>query len=112
MHIMHLRELEMRSLKRLALRTGLLLIALIVVGTHHAMAAMPEPWKMGFQAPATPIMERIEDFHSYLLIIITLITLFVLGLLIFVIVRFNERANPVPSRTAHNTVVEILWTLI
>ena len=102
----------MRSVSRLALRSGLWLFALMAVSSGDVLAAMPEPWKLGFQAPATPIMERVEEFHNYLLIIITLITLFVLGLLVFVIVRFNERANPVPSRTAHNTLVEILWTLI
>jgi cytochrome c oxidase subunit 2 len=57
-------------------------------------------------------MDRIESFHNALLIIITLITLFVLGLLIAVIVKFNARANPMPSRTTHNTLIEVAWTLI
>ncbi|MHC8510397.1 MAG: cytochrome c oxidase subunit II [Rhodospirillales bacterium] len=69
-------------------------------------------WQMGFQEPASPVMERIASFHDLLLILITLITLFVLGLLIYVAVRFNEKANPTPSTTSHNTVIEIIWTAV
>ena len=57
-------------------------------------------------------MENIHRFHDLLLVIITVITLFVLGLLITVIVKFNAKANPVPSRTTHNTLIEVAWTLI
>jgi cytochrome c oxidase subunit 2 len=72
----------------------------------------PSPWQMTFQKAASPIMEQISLFHDYLTIIITLITLFVLGLLVYVMVRFNERRNPQPSRTTHNTPLEIAWTVI
>jgi cytochrome c oxidase subunit II len=58
------------------------------------------------------VMDYIIWFHDYLLIIITLITAFVLGLLIIVMVRFNARANPTPSRTTHNTLIEVLWTVV
>ncbi len=51
-------------------------------------------------------------FHDELLIIITLITLFVLGLLVYVMWRFNQQRNPVPSRTSHNTLIEMLWTVV
>jgi cytochrome c oxidase subunit 2 len=57
-------------------------------------------------------MDHIEWFHNWLLVIITVITLFVLGLLITVMVKFNARANPTPSRTTHNTLIEVAWTLI
>ena len=57
-------------------------------------------------------MENIVWFHDFLLYIITAITAFVLVLLVIVIVRFNARANPVPSRTTHNTLIEIAWTII
>lgn len=77
-----------------------------------AMADSPQPWEMGFQAPATPVMEQIEQFHNGLLIVITLISLFVLFLLAYVFVRFNQRRNPAPSRTSHNTLVEVLWTAL
>jgi len=69
-------------------------------------------WGLGFQDPATPVMAQIKDFHDLLLIIITLITLFVLGLLIYVMFRFSEKRNPTPSKTTHNTLIEVLWTVI
>ena len=68
---------------------------------------------MGLQDPATPVAEYINWFHNqFLLVIITIITLFVLGLLIYVMVRFNEKANPVPSKTTHHVGLEVAWTLI
>ncbi|MGI8724187.1 MAG: cytochrome c oxidase subunit II [Methyloceanibacter sp.] len=72
----------------------------------------PSPWQIGFQRAATPIMEQITSFHTFVTIIIVVIALFVLGLLVFVMVRFNETRNPLPSRTAHNTTIEIAWTVI
>ena len=77
-----------------------------------AFAAQPKPWQMGFQDAATPLMERVTSFHDLLLVIITLISLFVLALLVYVMYRFNEKANPTPSRTTHNTTIEVLWTVI
>jgi cytochrome c oxidase subunit 2 len=64
------------------------------------------------QPPATPVKDRLEAFHDELLIIITLITIFVLGLLLYVIVRFHHQRNPVPTRTSHHTVIEMLWTVV
>jgi cytochrome c oxidase subunit 2 len=57
-------------------------------------------------------MERLVDFHDELLIIITLITIFVLGLLAYVMVRFHHTRHPLPTRTSHNPVIEILWTVV
>ena len=72
-----------------------------------------EPWQMGFQAAVTPVKHRMESFHDHLLIpIVTAITLLVLGLLIYVVVKFNAKSNPRPSKTAHNTMLEIVWTLV
>ncbi len=82
------------------------------LGAGSACADEPRPWETGFQAAASPVMERIESFHTELLYIITAIAAFVLLLLIYVIVRFNERANPKPSRTTHNTLVEVIWTVV
>ena len=79
-------------------------------GSAHA--DLPKNWQITFQTPASPVMERINDLHNLLMVIITLITLFVLGLLLYVAVRFNEKANPVPSKTTHNTMIEVLWTVI
>ncbi len=72
-----------------------------------------EPWQMGLLDAASPSMEGIHWFHNGLLLpIITVITLFVLALLIYVIVKFNSKANPVPSKTTHNTMIEVVWTVV
>jgi cytochrome c oxidase subunit 2 len=70
------------------------------------------PWQMDLQKAATPIAEFIHSFHVGLLITITVITLFVLALLVIVAVKFNEKANPVPSTTTHHVGLEVAWTLI
>ncbi len=73
----------------------------------------PSPWEMTFQEAVTPVMEYITWFHNWLLVIITLITLFVLALLADRHRRASTRAaNPTPSRTTHNTLIEVAWTLI
>ena len=76
---------------------------LAVCGPALAGDGQPSPWQMGFQKAATPIMEQITSFHDFVNIIIVLIALFVLGLLIYVMIRFNEKRHPQPSRTTHNT---------
>lgn len=73
---------------------------------------LPHNWQMGYQPAVTEVMRDIESFHHELLIIITVITLFVTALLVYVMVRFNRKANPVPSKTTHNTMIEVVWTLI
>jgi cytochrome c oxidase subunit 2 len=77
-----------------------------------ALADQPHEWQFGFQDAATPITERIHQFHNVLLVIIFAIALFVVGLLAYVMVRFNHRAHPVPTRTTHNTVIEVMWTVV
>jgi cytochrome c oxidase subunit 2 len=77
-----------------------------------AYAGTPEPWGIGMQTPASPSAEHLHDFHNLLMIIISSITLFVLLLLIYVVVRFNKRANPVPRKFSHNTLIEVIWTVI
>ena len=86
-------------------------LATALTGTG-ASASVPAPWQMGLPEAATPLMQNIDDLHDILLVVITLITLFVLGLLLYVMWRFRESKNPTPSRTTHNTVVEVLWTVI
>ncbi|MCO5160054.1 MAG: cytochrome c oxidase subunit II [Mesorhizobium sp.] len=76
-----------------------------------AFAAQPEPWQTRFQPAATAIMEQIEWFEVYTLWFIIPISVFVLILLAIVIVRFRASANPVPSRTSHNTLIEVVWTV-
>ena len=77
-----------------------------------AQADQPSPWAMGLQEAATPIMEDIIVFDNFLLVIITVISLFVLALLLIIMIRFNARANPVPSKTSHNTLLEVAWTIV
>ncbi len=85
---------------------------LMAAGPALAGDGQPSPWQMGFQKAATPIMEQITSFHDFVNLISVLIALFVLGLLIYVMVRFNEKRHPQSSRTTHNTPVEIAWTVI
>ncbi len=88
--------------------------AVTVFAGDVALAAtgQPEPWQLGLQQAATPVMHNIIWFHNFLLWIITAIALFVLALLVIVVVKFNARSNPVPSRTTHNTTIEVIWTVV
>ena len=86
--------------------------AMLASGAAFAELGQPSPWEWTLQPSGSPVMDNIHWFHNVLLAIITIITLFVLGLLIAVVVKFNARANPVPSRTTHNTLIEVAWTLI
>ena len=79
---------------------------------QDAPTGQPHPWQLGLQQAATPVMDNIVWFHNFLLWLIVAITLFVLVLLMVVIVRFNARSNPVPSRTTHNTLIEVAWTVV
>jgi cytochrome c oxidase subunit II len=72
----------------------------------------PKPWEMGMQPAFGPLKQQQIDLHDLVLVIITVITLFVAGLLGWVMWRYNAKRNPVPSRTAHHTVLEIAWTVI
>ncbi len=86
-------------------------VALVASGAAFAELGQPAPWEYKLQEAGSPVMESITYFHDWLLIVITVITLFVLGLLVTVVIKFNAKANPVPSRTTHNTLIEIIWTL-
>jgi len=90
--------------------------ATILAGSAAVFAAtdtgQPHPWQLGLQRGATPVMDDIIWFHDFLLWIIGAITLFVLALLVIVVVKFNARSNPVPSRTTHNTAIEVIWTVL
>jgi cytochrome c oxidase subunit 2 len=92
---------------------ALALAALLASPTGaFAGTGQPSAWQMDFQTAVTPIMRTIHDFHLFVTIIAALITLFVLVLLIIVMIRFRESANPTPSRTTHNTLLEVAWTVI
>jgi cytochrome c oxidase subunit 2 len=81
-------------------------------GSAFAELGQPAPWEYKLQEAASPVMENITWFHNFLTVLITVITVFVLALLVMVVVKFNAKANPVPSRTTHNTLIEVAWTLV
>ncbi len=82
-----------------------------LASTAQSFAAKPEPWQWWHQPAASPNMEAIESFDILTFWIIVPITLFVMGLLAYVMFRFRESANPVPQKTTHNTTIEVIWTL-
>jgi len=88
--------------------------AVLAAGAGAALAGIgqPTPWQIGMQTPVTPVMQDIYGFNTFLFWITTAIAVFVLVLLAIIIVRFNARANPVPSRTTHNTFLEVTWTIV
>ncbi|MDX1974797.1 MAG: cytochrome c oxidase subunit II [Rickettsiales bacterium] len=83
-----------------------------VVFAAEQHIGMAKPWQVNFQEPVTPVMEQLYAGHNALLYIITAITCLVLGVMIYIALRFNRRANPVPSKTTHNTLLEVIWTAI
>jgi len=101
-------------------RTGRSLVATLAIilcgtaalGAQLAHAQAPRPWEIGMQPGFSPVKNQIISLHNLVLVIITLITLFVGVLLVWVMVRYNARRNPVASRTSHNTILEVAWTLI
>jgi cytochrome c oxidase subunit 2 len=102
----------MLVLKRLVafVATGVTLVA--VGGVAWAGLGQPSPWELGLQDSASPVMDDIAWFHNILLWLIAAIALFVLVLLAIVVIRFNARSNPNPTRTTHNTAIEIIWTVV
>ena len=87
-------------------------MAMLAATAPAALAEQAYDWQLGMQPAASEVRDRIDSLHNELLIIITAITVFVLALLLWVMVRFNAKRNPVPSKITHNTVLEIGWTLI
>ncbi|MBU6235694.1 MAG: cytochrome c oxidase subunit II [Alphaproteobacteria bacterium] len=87
------------------------LLAFVAISSP-ALADYPHSWGLGLQEPAGVLMQQMSDFHHMLVYIIVAIAAFVLALLIWVVVRYNAKANPVPSKTTHNTLLEVVWTVI
>jgi cytochrome c oxidase subunit 2 len=96
---------------RRKIAAGLGLTATLTLWASSALA-LPENWGTSFQSAASPVMERIEDFHRLLLYVIVAICVFVLALLVWIAIRYRAGANPVPSKTHHNTLLEVVWTLV
>lgn len=96
-------------MKRLFVSVSVLMWSALV---GPAGASEPTQWQMGLQPAASPTAAKIVELHDILLVIITLITIFVLGLMMYACVRFRESRNPTPSKTTHHALIEILWTVI
>ena len=79
---------------------------------NPAISSEPKPWQMDLQEPAGIIATKATDLHNFLLVVITLISVFVLGLLVYVCIKFREKPNVQPSKTSHNTIIEIIWTVV
>lgn len=87
-------------------------VTVLTMGNAIAAQGQAAPWQLGLQDAFSPVAHDMHDFHNLLLVIITAISIFVLLLLIYVVVRFNRKANPTPSKTSHNTIIEIVWTVV
>jgi cytochrome c oxidase subunit II len=100
------------GISRVGIRLALALIGVMAFG-GAGRAEQPHDWQLGMQPPATPVDQRIQVFHNDVLMpIITVITVFVLGLLLYTMIRFHHSRSPNPTRTTHNPVVEIAWTVV
>ncbi len=102
----------MRVFSRLAACAVTVAGLLAGAGTAFAGLGYPSPWEIGLQQPGSPVQTDIIWFNDLLLWIIGGIVLLVFVLLAIIIVRFNARANPIPSRTTHNTPLEVMWTIV
>jgi cytochrome c oxidase subunit II len=93
---------------------GFLAATLVLLAPLSAFAEAGKavPWQMSLQDPVTPVAEYIVWFHNILLWVISAITVFVLALLVIVMMKFNAKANPVPSKTTHHAGLEVAWTII
>lgn len=103
------------GMKRTARLGGFTTAAAMLAATFAALPALaqqPEPWQMNLQEPHSTLMEQMVEFHDFLLYLIFGISIFVLGLLLFTVVRFNEKRHPTPSKTTHNTLIEVAWSVL
>lgn len=99
-------------MKRVHQYFGVMLLLSIACLGADVWADYPRDWQMNFQDPASPVMEQAIEFHELLLWLMGGVMAVVISLLVYVVVRFNHKANPTPSTTSHNTLLEIVWTLI
>ncbi|NIX76704.1 cytochrome c oxidase subunit II [Microvirga terricola] len=86
----------------------------LVLGISEAAAGTgaPSPWEYSMQGMVTEVGRDLSTFHTYLVWLITAICVFVLALILIIVARFNEKKNPTPSRTTHNTLLEVVWTIV
>lgn len=106
----HLNKIKKNNMVRFL---SALMFSGFLVWSMPALAdGFPVDWQLGFQSPASPSAERLTEFHDFLLYIIIAIAVFVLLLLVYVVLRFNKKANPEPKQFSHNVLIEVIWTVI
>ena len=95
-------------------KLDVIIYGFLIIFSHvnPAISSEPKPWQMDLQEPAGIIATKATDLHNFLLVVITLISVFVLGLLVYVCIKFREKPNVQPSKTSHNTIIEIIWTVV
>ena len=105
---------EWRSVVRHLAKLGALgaVLAGIAGAAGTALAQQPADWEVDFQTALSPSMERIVDFNLMVTIIIVIITAFVFALMACIVIRYNKKRNPVPSKTTHHTMLEVAWTVV
>ncbi len=101
-------------IRRLLFSTSIACLAMIGFAGAAGAQALGEarPWQVSFQDAFSPVMQEIHQFHTLLFVIMAGVVLIVLGILGYIILRFNAKRNPLPSKTAHNTVLEVIWTIV
>jgi cytochrome c oxidase subunit 2 len=87
-------------------------VAALAIVSSSAMAQTPHPWEMNLQAPHSPVETNIHSLHTLVTWLMFIVVVLVAGLLAYAIWRFNAKRHPVPSRTSHNTILEIAWTVL
>jgi cytochrome c oxidase subunit II len=105
-------RIDTAGLRSIVARASAAIVFTLSAGAATAGTGQPSPWQMDLQGMVTEVGRDVADFHYWLLWLITAISLFVLALLVAIVVRFNERRNPVPSKTTHNSVLEVAWTVV
>ena len=104
-------EIRMNALARLAAAFATLALAGPALAEEPVLA-VPHPWQMDLQAPASPVAERLQALNLGVSVVIVIITLFVGGLLAWVLYRYNEKRHPVPGTISHNSTLEAAWTAL
>ena len=84
----------------------------IMIGAGIALAQAPQNWQLGFQDAHSPVMERIVSLNNVLFWLCVVISVFVMGLMAIIFIRFNRKRNPIARKFTHNSLVEVLWTVI
>ena len=103
---------RLMGMAKIGTQTGIGALVALCAMAGAAMAAQPTDWQLGFQPSATTVMDDINWFNNFTLWIVVPVVLFVTALLVIVMLRFNAKSNPTPSKTTHHTMIEVVWTVV